>query len=556
MMRLECGVWLAATCRGRALSREWAKPGIHFSESNRLVRRFRQRFLAIEKLFVFDISCRRTDAPALGTIENSRVVWTRWSELAELVEARTSELAALGVRTGDRVAQCGPNSRAWIVNDLALAALGAVHVPLHAANTAALNAKLIDHADVRLVIGGDGRPLPDSLRETTIESPAHLASLIYTSGTTGEPLGVMLSRENLVANAEAVSGVAGGDGNETRLAILPFSHAYARTCDLNVWLLRGSRMVLSRGREHLLKDLQIARPTAIVGVPYLFEKLAGGASGDALRALLGGAIRRCYSGGAPLSARVVEQFEAAGVPLADGYGLTEAAPVVSMSSPADREAGTVGRPLPNVEVNIGSDGELLVRAPSVMLGYWRNDAASAEALADGWLHTGDLAELTPTGHVRIVGRRKELIALSTGKKVAPATIEAIIAASPLVEQVCVCGDGLSHLVALVVPNPTRIRDEISRRRLWVWSKRRAVSHPAIRELFRCAIAESVADLPAHERPGDFTILTRGFSIDAGEMTAKLSLCRAVIAKTFAKEIARLTARSHRAGRNVIPAQRL
>ncbi len=500
---------------------------------------------------MFEISCRRTDAPALGVIENDRVAWSTWRDLAELAGRRASELAGLGVRAGDRVVvQCGPNSRSWIVNDLAIASLGGVHVPLHAANTPAMNDRLIEHADARLVIGRDGEPVRDSLREPSIASPPELATLLYTSGTTGDPLGVMLSRANLAANAEAVSRAAGGDGDETRLAILPFSHAYARTCDLNVWLLRGSRMVLSRGREHLLEDLRIAQPTAIVGVPYLFEKLAGIENGEPLTAIMGGAIRRCYSGGAPLSDRVVETFAAAGVPVADGYGLTEAAPVVSMSRTDDFELGTVGRPLPNVEIRIADDGELQVRGTSVMMGYWRNSAATAAALQNGWLRTGDLAELTPSGNLRIVGRRKELIVLSTGKKVAPAIVEARLAASPLVEQAFVCGDSQSHLAALIVPNPTRLREEIRRRRLWVWSKRRAVSHPAVRELFREAIADCVADLAPHQRPREFAILTRGFSIDAGEMTAKLSLRRSAIAESFAKEIAKMYSRKQ----NVISAQ--
>ena len=489
---------------------------------------------SIYDLFVATLA-RRGDAPALGAISAGTVEWTTWRELANLVEQRAAELRELGIVAGDRVVQYGANTREWIVNDLALHKLSAVHVPLHAAADAATKIRLIEHAQPRLVLDG-GSIDSLRLRSNKVTSPAGLATLLYTSGTTGEPLGAMLSQQNLVANTLAVSTTAGGSGDELRLSILPFSHAYARTCDLYSWLFRGSRLVLSRGREHLLDDLQVVGPTAITGVPYLFEKIAGSAAGERIRAALGGNIKRCYSGGAALAAPVVEQFAEAGIPLLDGYGLTEASPVVAMSTIDDNATATVGRPLPNLEVKLSEDGEILVHGPSVMLGYWQDDAATRAAISDGWLRTGDLGKWDEAGRLVLVGRRKEMIALSTGMKVSPAMIEARLAASPWIEQVAVVGEGRSRLGALVVPNPDRLRGEIRARRLWVWSKRRAVTHPVVRSIFREVIDDCLSGMPSFNRPGEFRILTRGFSIDDGEMTVKLSLRRDVIARRFAKDI--------------------
>jgi long-chain acyl-CoA synthetase len=487
----------------------------------------------------------RGDAPALGIIAADGVAWTTWRQLAALVAKRVDQLGQIGIVAGDRVALCGPNSLDWIVNDLALHTIGGVSVPLHVANPQQLNRQLVEIADARLLIDGSHSIGAAVLRPTRHRSPADLSTIIFTSGTTSLPLGVMLSQQNLLANAMAVSQAAPGDGNETRLAILPFSHAYGRTCDLYVWLVRQSRMVLSRGREHLLDDLRVAQPTAVLGVPYLFSKLAAAAQHCSLVELCGGQLRRGYSGGAPLAREIVQTFAHHGVVLSDGYGLTEASPVVAMDAGGDLAAGAsslavaaVGKPLPNIEVEIATDGEILVRGPSVMLGYWHNDEATARALRDGWLHTGDVGQFRPDGTLEIVGRKKELIVLATGKKVAPAAIEARLTASPLVEQALVIGEGRTHLLALIVPNPERLRAEVGRRRLWVWSKRQAVNHRQIRSWMGDEIERCTRDLAPHERPRHFEILSRGFSLEKGEMTAKLSLRRQQIEQNFHRQIAK------------------
>lgn len=490
---------------------------------------------------------RRGDQPALGTIARGELSWLTWQELQLAVQERAALLEEQGVSVGDRVVQEGPNSAEWIVNDLALHQLQAVHVPLHTSLTDAERQHQIEHSGARLVLGPNQRftPLGPTERGPQ-ELPSGLATLLYTSGTTGAPRGVMLTQENIVSNVIAACEVHKNNNNELRLLILPLSHIYARTCDLYCWLYRGSRLAVAESRETFVRDCQIVRPTALNAVPYLYQKLVDAVSaqreqgeGATLRKILGGAIRQCFSGGAAIAPSLVQRYEEEQIPLLPGYGLTETAPIVALSTTSDHASGTVGRPLPNIEVQLAEDGEIVVRGPSVMPGYWRDEAATAEVLRNGWFHTGDLGEWTDQGHLVIVGRKKELLALSTGKKVAPSAIEAILTASPLIEQAMIVGDGQSHIAALIVPNPVRLRWEIRQRRLWVWSKRRAVTHPKIVELYRQEIGERLAHLAASHQVRDFVILTRGFTIETGELTTKLSLRRSVIERNFAREIASL-----------------
>ena len=281
----------------------------------------------------------------------------------------------------------------------------------------------------------------------------------------------MLSQRNLTTNAAAITKAAGPTADEVRLLILPLSHIYARTCDLYSWLIHGGRLVIAESRETVFRDCQIAAPTAINAVPYFYQKvvdrLRSGGDADAtqLQGELGGAVRRCYCGGAALAPEIDRFFAERGLPIHCGYGLTEASPVIAATTPGAYRAGTVGPPLDGVEVRLADDGEVQVRGPNVMLGYWRDEAATARVLHDGWLHTGDLGELDSAGHLRIVGRKKEMIVLATGKKVAPTRVEERLVGSPWIEQACVVGDGRKCLAALIVPNGDALRAEIQARRV-------------------------------------------------------------------------------------------
>ena len=523
----------------------------------------------ILKLLRTNVS-RRGDEPALGVVSHEEIVWTTWEQLDEHIRCWVRCFQKEGVCAGDRVAHWAPNSYGWILTDLALASLGAVHVPLHTTLSETQVAQLLQLADPKLLVveptlcGGASFDLPvfaqfdlaaewaelagppvtwEELDAVGING-GDLATILFTSGTTGQPRGVMLSHENLVCNAIATTDAVGSDMDETRLCFLPLSHIYARTCDLYSWLYRGSRLVLAESRDTIVRDCQLAKPQVINGVPYFYQKIAQqlrGAEPGALKKHFGGNLKRCFCGGAAVAPEVAALFEQQGLPLLSGYGLTESSPVISATASDEYRAGTVGRPLPNLEVQISAAGEILVRGPNVMLGYWNDPQATAETLIDGWLHTGDLGEIDAAGHLRIVGRQKEIIVLSTGKNISPTRVEQCLAGSPLVEHVCVVGNDRKCLGVLVVPNPDAIRAEIRQRRLWVWSRRRAVTHPKVREIFQQEIDRLLTQLSLEEQVGCFAILDRNFSVEQGELTSKLSLRRETIAKNFAREIARMYA---------------
>jgi long-chain acyl-CoA synthetase len=233
-------------------------------------------------------------------------------------------------------------------------------------------------------------------------------------------------------------------------------------------------------------------------------------------------MQRLNCGGAAVAPDVEAWYADHGLPLLPGYGTTEASPVVAISNLQSRRAGTVGRPLANEEVRIAEDGEVLVRGPNVMLGYWQDGVATAEAIRDGWLHTGDLGEIDADGFLAIRGRKKELIVLATGKKVSPTRIENLLTSSPLIDQVAVFGEGRSALIALIVPKLGR-------------EERGTRNEEIASEINRC-----LAGAAHEEQVRRFAILDRPFSIERGELTAKLSLCRARIAENFAAELVALS----------------
>ncbi len=370
-----------------------------------------------------------------------------------------------------------------------------------------------------------------------------IATILYTSGTTGEPKGVMLTQQNLSSNAQAMAENYGEAEQEVKLNMLPLSHIFARTCDLYAWLVRGSTLALAQSRESVMEDLQLVRPTTINAVPYFYDKLRKALcerkldrTAGALRHLLGGRIRSCCSGGAPLSRATIEFFEQQEVPLYEGYGLTESSPVITMSNASAHRSGSCGRAIPVVDVRVASDGELLTRGPHVMVGYYKNPAATAAAIDEGWLHTGDLATIDDDGFVRIVGRKKEMIVLSTGKKVSPTAIEGALSQDPLVAQVMVVGEGRSHLAALVVPHMEALGKEAAQRGIPLEASDAALRQPSLQAICLERFQELLRPFSPQEQVHHVALLARGFSLEAGEMTPKLSLRREVICQHFSDQI--------------------
>lgn len=510
-----------------------------------------------------------------------------WLELQQDVFRAMDVFHQHGVQVGDRVAQISENRYEWIVTDLAIQSLGAIHVPMHATLTAKqLVDQLVDCTPKCLVVSGihPEAKIPDSDRQLAAVSafsydpngsltestrpwsetmqqgdaargralyasrapeiqPSTLATLLYTSGTTGESKGVMLTQGNFTSNALACMQIFGDASDDLRLNFLPLSHIFARTCDLYTWIASGCRLALAESRETIIPDCLAVHPTLLNGVPYFFDRTmrflqstGADAQPDSLRNLLGGQIRFCCSGGAALADSVFDFYQSQGLALIQGYGLTESSPCICVSTPDDNQRGSVGRPIPGVEVRIADDGEVLTRGPHVMLGYWNKPEATAEVLRDGWLYTGDIGQLDANGRLSITGRKKEIIVTAGGKNVAPVLLENLLSEDPLILQAMVIGDDRKYLAALLVPDLDMLRQQIDSENIAVDGEETLLTHDRVRAIFGQIVQDRLADVSHYEQIQRFTLLDRGFSIEAGEMTPKLSLRRAVISRNFAQEI--------------------
>jgi len=508
----------------------------------------------------------RANEPALGYVRAGELHWLTWQEVYNRAAALAATQRVAGIAPGDRVAQVSENRYQWIITDLAIHIAGAVHVPIHTTLSPEQIAEQIIDSGAKLVVistrdlleklagrlpsgvptrihddhnyahqppapsGFDGLLLaPRSSLLDPPPAPIALATILYTSGTTGRPRGVMLSHRNLASNAAAVCEAHAVGCDHTMLCILPLSHIYARTCDLYTWIVSGCRLVLAESRESLLRDCQLAHPSAVNAVPFVYQRvmdsILASTNADkaaALRSAFGSHVSMLFCGGAPVAPNVEKWYADQGLPLLPGYGLTEASPVITVNTNSAHRFGAVGRALPGVEIRIARDGELLTRGPHVMLGYRNDDSATTEAIRDGWLHTGDLAEIDADGFVTIRGRKKELIVLSTGKKVVPTRVESLLTASPHIDQAAVFGDGLCGLAALIVPSADGAPP--------------AKEQESRRAFYAAEIARCLASAAHEEQVHHFALLSRPFSIDRGEMTAKMSLCRTVIARNFAREL--------------------
>jgi len=411
--------------------------------------------------------------------------------------------------------------------------------------------------------------------------PSDLATIIYTSGTTADPKGVMLTHGNILSNLAGVREVIPLSTADTALSYLPLCHAFERTVSY-VYLVNGVSMIFAESIDTLARDLQRVRPTVMTGVPRVFEKLharimakgdeAGGmrsrifrwAAGvatragearcrggrprgalavaarladhlvfDKIRAGLGGRLRLAVSGSAPLRAEIGKFFLGMGLPIIEGYGLTETAPVLTIMPLDDIRYGTVGRPMPGVELRLGDDGEILARGPNVMAGYYNRPAETEAALAGGWFHTGDIGEIDGDGYLSITDRKKEIIVTSGGKKIAPQHIEEALRAHDFVAEAVLIGERRHFPSALVVPD----LDVLSRR---VGERRPADSAAVevllkrddVRSLVQAAIDELNGRLAQFERIKRFSLLATTFSVETGELTPTLKVKRRVIEERY------------------------
>ena len=404
--------------------------------------------------------------------------------------------------------------------------------------------------------------------------PDDLATIIYTSGTTGEPKGTMLSHANISANTAACLEVIDLGPSDLSLCFLPLSHVFERMAGLYTMMAAGVSTAFARSLDTVAEDAAEVRPTVITGVPRFFEKvrtrvlenarsqpllgrwifywalgeglrrarahlawrshfaplapLADRLVGAKVRARMGGRLRMGFSGGAALHPMVLEFFFAMGIPIIEGYGLTETSPVICLT-PMERERpGSVGPPVPGAEVRIGPDGEILTRSPYVMLGYWRNEEATAEAMRDGWFHTGDVGFLDPDGYLHITDRLKDLLVTAGGKNVAPQPIEARLKASKWITEAVLIGERRPYIVALLVANFERL-ESLARRNGWPFASRRELlARPEVLAIVQRRMDRLNEPLAPFEQIKRFALLDRDLTQEGGELTPTLKVRRRVI----------------------------
>jgi len=556
--------------------------------------------------------------------------WTEhtWSEMARRVASFRAGLRKTGLQVGDRVAFLLPNGTDWVALDIAVMSNGLVGVPLYLHDSAKNVADIIADSGARLcVIDSSDRwqalvpfvseqpqlehvwvregaasaarvscggpvavPLASVLSEPSRNmedatcEPGNLATIIYTSGTTGRPKGVMLSHSAILWNAEAITKFIPPLTKDVFLSILPLAHAFERTIGYYLPMMAGSTVAYVRSIGALREDLATIRPTVLIAVPRIYERMHAAILAEAdksplkralvditarigweifqaqhhggpsrsnsaclawpalkllvarpIMAAFGGRLRVAVSGGAALPGDVARFLVGMGLPLVDGYGLTEAAPVVTVTTLEESLPGSVGWPPPGLEVRIGDDDELFVRSPAVMLGYWRNPEATSKTLdEDGWLRTGDIARLQE-GRVYIQGRLAETIILSTGEKISPTVAEDCILRDRLFEQVCVIGSGRPCLSALIVLNETRWQSLATTLNV----DSRLVNASEAKRAVLQRISELLADMPKHGIVRAVHLMLEPCTIQNGLLTPTLKIKRKAIEHRFRGEIAAL-----------------
>ncbi len=423
-------------------------------------------------------------------------------------------------------------------------------------------------------------------------SPDQLASIVYTSGTTGRSKGVMLSHRNLLANAQYIVeagkiGAADFSAEDLFLSFLPLSHTLERTAGYYLPMMLGATVAYSRSIQQLASDLTTLRPTVLVSVPRIYEQVYSKIQSQleknsrlaksifsltvqigwqrfeyqqgrakwspalllwpvlnqwvatAVLNKLGGRLRLAISGGAALSPPLAKVFVGLGLNLLQGYGLTETSPVISVNLPNDNIPSSIGPALPNVEVKLGDNNELLTRSECVMLGYWQNPTVTAQILdKEGWLHTGDQAKIDERGHFYIMGRLKDIIVMDNGEKISPADMEMMITTDTWFEQVMVVGEGKPFLSALIVLNKERWAELAKNQGIDVTSPE-SLSAKTIHKIILVRLAKQIKDFPGYAQIRRIILLLEPWTVENGLLTPSLKIKRAQILEQYATQVAEM-----------------
>ena len=443
-------------------------------------------------------------------------------------------------------------------------------------------------------LGWAGPTLIDVFKAKALDvRPEETASIIYTSGTMGQPQGVILTHANIVSNIQSTDEVYPLGSSDVLISFLPLSHVFERMVEYFCFW-KGVRIAYAESLETLAQNLREVRPTVMAVVPRVLEKIQGKVM-DGVRQLpglkqrlfywalevgkqripfllegrtpplglrlkhgiadrlvcakvreqLGGRVYMLISGAAPLSRDIAEFFYALGLPVYEGYGLTETSPVVAVNCPGHIKLGTVGRVIPRVEVKLSeeevdSEGrvgrEILVRGPSVTRGYYHLEEVNRSAFVDGWLRTGDLGSIDSEGYLKITGRKKNLFKTSGGKYVSPEKLENLFQGDPYICQIAVLGDGRKYIGALIVPDFARLQAYARSQGIAFQNRQELVANPDIQALIRRQLDEATRWLPRHEKIRRFVLLPQEFTIASGELSATLKVKRSVVKEKYRAQI--------------------
>jgi long-chain acyl-CoA synthetase len=559
----------------------------------------------------------------------SRPMGDRWQavtakEYEEEIKAVAKGFIAAGIGFGDRVAIMAKTRYEWTVLDFAIWYAGAVPVPIYETSSAEqVDWILTDSAAVAIVVETpalaelvqpvmpstckniwnitynalatlthEGKSVSDDEITKRREKlkPETLATLIYTSGTTGKPKGVQLTHGNFLSECGNVVNGASDlflkPGGST-LLFLPVAHVFGRMVQIGS-ITAGLHLAHCSDLTKLPADLASFKPTFVLAVPRIFEKIFNGAEAKAdaagkgkifhkaaevaiayskaldtkkispllklqhglfdklvyakIRAGLGGRVEAAISGGAPLGERLGHFYRGAGIRVLEGYGLTETTAGATLNLTSSHRVGSVGKPIPGTTIKIAEDGEVLIKGPIVMQGYWQNDAANKEVFdSNGYFKSGDLGKIDEEGYLSIVGRKKELIVTAGGKNVAPAVLEDRLRSHPLISQCMVVGDNKPFIAALITIDPDAIKPWAVANKKEGASMADLAKDPTLQAVIQTAVDETNKAVSRAESIRKFIILPVDFTIAGGHLTAKLSVKRHVVSQQFAREIDELFA---------------